>query len=76
MGLATYGRTFELLDASSTEIGARGIGPGAPGNYTREEGFLAYYEVRGMHGEAMLSFVRCRLDLRETQHWPMDECLR
>ena len=46
MGLATYGRTFELLDASSTSIGALGIGPGAPGNYTREEGFLAYYEVR------------------------------
>ena len=64
MGVATYGRTFELLDASSNALGAIGIGPGAPGNYTREEGFLAYYEVRQVHSENMTYlFVRCRLDL-------------
>ncbi len=46
MGLATYGRTYKLADNSSTGIGAPCSGPGEPGKYTQEAGFLAYYEVR------------------------------
>lgn len=46
MGLATYGRTFKLVNNSDTGIGAPSSGPGEPGKYTRQEGFLAYYEVR------------------------------
>jgi GH18 family chitinase len=46
MGLATYGRTYELVDNSTTGIGAPSSGPGKPGKYTRQAGFLAYYEVR------------------------------
>ena len=46
MGLATYGRTFELADPNQTGVGAPGKGPGAAGPFTREPGFLAYYEVR------------------------------
>ena len=46
MGLATYGRTFKLVNNSDTGIGAPSSGPGDAGNYTRESGFLAYYEVR------------------------------
>ena len=46
MGLAFYGRTFKLANSSDTGIGAPALGPGEPGTYTRESGFLAYYEVR------------------------------
>jgi len=46
MGLAMYGRTFKLVDSSNTGIGAPSSGPGPAGNYTGQEGFLAYYEVR------------------------------
>ncbi len=46
MGLATYGRTYTLANNSNTEIGAPSSGPGQPGKYTRESGFLSYYEVR------------------------------
>ncbi len=44
MGFATYGRTFRLSSAVS---GARAPanGPGSAGTYTREAGFLSYYEV-------------------------------
>jgi GH18 family chitinase len=46
MGLAAYGRTFKLVNISDTDIGAPSSGPGEPGKYTKEAGFLAYYEVR------------------------------
>lgn len=45
MGLATYGRTFKLADSSKTEVGAPSIAAGDAGKYTREPGFLSYYEV-------------------------------
>lgn len=46
LGLATYGRTFELADPDIVFVGAQAVGPGAPGTYTREKGILAYFEVR------------------------------
>jgi chitinase len=46
MGLAAYGRTFTLVNGSNTGIGAPSSGPGEPGKYTRQAGFLSYYEVR------------------------------
>lgn len=45
MGLAAYGRTFKLVDESNTEIGAPSSAAGDPGKYTKEPGFLSYYEV-------------------------------
>lgn len=45
MGLATYGRTFKLVDNFSTAVGANSSGAGEAGKYTREPGFLAYYEI-------------------------------
>ena len=47
MGFATYGRTFRLT-SSNTGIGAPASGPASAGPYTREAGFWAYYEVRGL----------------------------
>ncbi|XP_024589361.1 oviduct-specific glycoprotein-like [Neophocaena asiaeorientalis asiaeorientalis] len=48
MGLPTYGRTFRLLKASKNELWAEAVGPASPGKYTKQAGFLAYYEVTGM----------------------------
>ncbi|KAB1274592.1 Oviduct-specific glycoprotein [Camelus dromedarius] len=45
MGFPTYGRTFRLLKASKNELRAEAVGPASPGKYTKQAGFLAYYEV-------------------------------
>ncbi len=62
MGLAAYGRTYTLVNSSNTGIGAPSSGPGEPGKYTRQAGFLSYYEVRRTRWfEFVLIFI---LDLR------------
>lgn len=43
--MPAYARSFELDDEGDYEIGASVIGPGEPGTYTKESGFLSYYEV-------------------------------
>ena len=47
LGLATYGRTFRLKNANDHGLGAPTAEWGNPrrGTYTREPGFLAYYEI-------------------------------
>ncbi|XP_027717021.1 acidic mammalian chitinase-like, partial [Vombatus ursinus] len=45
VGFPTYGHTFTLSNPSQHGIGAPASGPGAAGTYTREAGFLAYYEI-------------------------------
>lgn len=45
MGIPTFGRTFTLA-SSETGVGAPISGPGSAGRFTREQGTLAYYEVR------------------------------
>ena len=45
VGLATYGRSFTLLDAQKTEVGAPAIGPGRKALHTGDDGFMAYYEI-------------------------------
>ncbi|KAK7802318.1 hypothetical protein U0070_020713, partial [Myodes glareolus] len=45
MGFPTYGRTFHLLSASKHGLQAPSTGPASPGKYTKQAGFLAYYEV-------------------------------
>ncbi|EPQ03821.1 Oviduct-specific glycoprotein [Myotis brandtii] len=44
MGFPTYGRTFHLLKDSEHWLQAQAVGPASPGKYTRQPGFLAYYE--------------------------------
>jgi GH18 family chitinase len=41
LGIPTYGRSFQT---SSTQLGTS-AGAGAQGEFTGEDGFLAYYEV-------------------------------
>uniref|UniRef100_A0A672JB97 Acidic mammalian chitinase n=1 Tax=Salarias fasciatus TaxID=181472 RepID=A0A672JB97_SALFA len=44
MGIAAYGRTFQLAGHSS-HIGAPIIGPASAGAFTKEPGFWSYYEI-------------------------------
>ncbi|CAK8691283.1 unnamed protein product [Clavelina lepadiformis] len=55
LGLATYGRTYTLADAANDYgYNATGTGPGDAGTYTREAGFLAYYEIYSMISKGTL----------------------
>ena len=45
IGVPVYGRTFTLSDTTKTGIGAPAKGGGKAGKYTREAGYLSYYEV-------------------------------
>lgn len=45
VGFPTYGHTFILSNPSNTGIGAPTSGAGPAGPYTRQSGFLAYYEI-------------------------------
>ncbi|XP_025061622.1 chitotriosidase-1 [Alligator sinensis] len=44
MGIPTYGRGF-TLSSSDSDVGAPASGPTTAGTFTREAGFLAYYEI-------------------------------
>ena len=45
IGLPTYGRSFRLSNADNHNVNDSASGGGAAGTYTRESGFLSYYEV-------------------------------
>ncbi|TMW44839.1 hypothetical protein DOY81_010073 [Sarcophaga bullata] len=45
LGLAFYGRTFALSNLQQITVGAPSTGPGIPGPYTREGGFMGYNEI-------------------------------
>ncbi|RZB39353.1 mucin-22, partial [Asbolus verrucosus] len=45
MGIPTYGRSYTLFNPDANEIGAPADGPGDMGDATRENGYLAYYEI-------------------------------
>uniref|UniRef100_A0A3Q2VAB5 chitinase n=1 Tax=Haplochromis burtoni TaxID=8153 RepID=A0A3Q2VAB5_HAPBU len=44
VGFPTFGHTFHLA-SSNTTVGAPARGPGPAGHFTRQTGFLAYYEI-------------------------------
>ncbi|XP_060519176.1 serine-rich adhesin for platelets-like, partial [Cylas formicarius] len=45
LGIPTYGRSYTLFNPDANEIGAPADGPGDMGEATRENGYLAYYEI-------------------------------
>jgi len=45
IGMPTYGRSFTLSNPSQYIVNSPASGGGTAGEYTREAGFLAYYEV-------------------------------
>ena len=52
IGMPTYGRSFSLTDPNRFAVNSAAKGGGTAGEYTREAGFLAYYEICEMllHG--------------------------
>lgn len=46
IGMPTYGRTFTLSNIVNFKVNSPNSGGGRAGQYTKEAGFLAYYEVR------------------------------
>lgn len=46
IGMPTYGRTFTLTNTNTFKVNSPASGGGKAGEYTKEGGFLAYYEVR------------------------------
>lgn len=45
IGQGAYGRTFTLANTKHNGMNAAATGGGKKGEFTGEEGFLAYYEV-------------------------------
>ncbi|XP_022198692.2 chitotriosidase-1 isoform X2 [Nilaparvata lugens] len=45
IGMPTYGRTFTLANTQQFKVNSPASGGGKAGEYTKEAGFLAYYEV-------------------------------
>lgn len=45
MGVPFYGRSFTLADARNTTPGSLAAGGGETGPFSREPGFLAYFEI-------------------------------
>ncbi|KAK9883780.1 hypothetical protein WA026_001972 [Henosepilachna vigintioctopunctata] len=45
IGMPTYGRSFTLSNTAKYKVHAPSTGGGKEGTYTKESGFLAYYEI-------------------------------
>lgn len=45
IGMPTYGRSFTLSNSANFRVHSPANGGGKAGEYTKESGFLAYYEV-------------------------------
>ncbi|KAK4337090.1 hypothetical protein RND71_044191 [Anisodus tanguticus] len=45
VGMPTYGRTFTLPTGNLTDIGAPALKGGNPGQFTKETGFLSFFEI-------------------------------
>ncbi|XP_045032760.1 probable chitinase 10 isoform X2 [Daphnia magna] len=45
IGMPTYGRSFQMTDTARFRVNEPASGGGQAGVYTREAGFLAYYEI-------------------------------
>ncbi|XP_044759513.1 probable chitinase 10 [Coccinella septempunctata] len=45
IGMPTYGRSFTLANTAKYKVHAPSTGGGKEGTYTKESGFLAYYEI-------------------------------
>ena len=45
IGMGLYGRSFTLSNPSNHDVSAPTSGAGDSGQFTREKGFVSYYEV-------------------------------
>jgi len=62
LGIATYGRSFTLENASNNGVGAPAKGAGKPGPYTREAGYLGYNEVQQFLYYMFYSFLHTNIN--------------
>ncbi len=46
LGIPTYGRSYQLVNPDAHQTGSPTDGPGEQGKGTKEDGYLAYYEVK------------------------------
>ncbi|XP_037825720.1 acidic mammalian chitinase-like [Lucilia sericata] len=51
LGLAFYGRSFELSDPQQKSVGSPTKGPGTAGPYTRQAGYMGYNEICSLEKE-------------------------
>jgi len=45
LGLPAYGRSFRLFNSKSNQLGSKALRSGTAGPFTKESGFLSYYEI-------------------------------
>lgn len=45
VGVPFYGQSFTLIKSNNHKVGTPTSGPGEPGEYTKQPGMLAYYEI-------------------------------
>lgn len=45
VGIPFYGQTFTLSQKTAHSVNSPSNGPGLPGEYTKQPGMLAYYEI-------------------------------
>lgn len=57
IGMATYGRTFTLSNPANFKVNSPASGGGKAGEYSKESGFLAYYEVCEMLKSGLASYI-------------------
>lgn len=57
IGMPTYGRSFTLSNPDNFRVHAAASGGGKAGEYTKESGFLAYYEVMHLRRASGLLFI-------------------
>lgn len=75
MGLPMYGQSFTLEDPQVNGLNAKSKGPGEAGEFTRQGGFLAFYEVcnniilksTSLFSLQMFCFKRIDLSTNETR---------
>ncbi len=55
LGMALYGRAFKLQSPSNHDLEAPAQGNPTPGKYTRESGFLSFYEICSEKGWSVVN---------------------
>jgi chitinase len=45
MGIPFYGQSYTLDTNDQNDVGAPAFGPGNPGEFTKQPGMMAYYEI-------------------------------
>lgn len=69
VGMGTYGRSFTLASLSNYGMNAPTSGGGTAGEFTKESGFLAFYEICQMMKEGATYFWVSGLGMNFEGRW-------